>query len=65
LYPFTLYDSSNVEIDGPIEESLDLLKKDDIKSSMMIIFRADMNAFVYDDDDVAHSTALDAACRVL
>ena len=65
MYPFTLYNSSSVEINGPICESLHLLKKDDVKSSMMLIFRADMRRFVFDDEDIIFSTALDATCRVL
>jgi predicted Zn-dependent peptidase len=65
-YPFKLLGSSSVDINSPIEESMHLLNKDDNKSSMMMIFRADMRHFVDDDDgDLAYTTALDATCRVL
>lgn len=64
-YPFTLLNSSSVEICGPIEESMHLLKAEDNKSSMLVIFRADMRSFLCDDADLLFATSLDAACRVL
>jgi hypothetical protein len=64
-YPFKLFDSSGVSINEPVEETMHLLNREDNKSSMMLIFRVDMRTFLHDDDDLAYSTALDAACRVL
>jgi hypothetical protein len=61
-YPFTLT-SSNFEINGPINESMYLLKEE--KATMMMIFRADMRLFLNDDDDVKFSISLEAAFRVL
>mmetsp|Transcript_6231 Transcript_6231/g.10180 ORF Transcript_6231/g.10180 Transcript_6231/m.10180 type:complete len:1168 (+) Transcript_6231:46-3549(+) len=64
-HPFQLFNSSNMDINQPIEESMHLLNREDNKSSMMLVFRVDMRRFLDDDADLGYSMALDAACRVL
>ena len=65
MHPFTLLNSSSMSICGPMEESMHLLCAEDNKSSMMVIFRADMRSYHCDDEDLMFATSLDAACRVL